>query len=78
MINVTELRKIFADKLLATDNFDDALIKSLWIAYQQGIDDTKATINSYLISDDWDEARVDTVGSNGNDGLHYDTNIPNS
>ena len=23
-------------------------------------------------NDDWDEARIDVVGSNGNDGLHYD------
>ena len=22
-------------------------------------------------SDDWDEKRVDIIGSNGNDGLHY-------
>ena len=22
--------------------------------------------------DDWDESRVDTIGSNGNEGLHYD------
>jgi len=77
MINVTELRKIFSDKLLATNNFDEALIKVLWVAYQQGVDDNMATVNSYL-SGDWDEDRVDIVGSNGNDGLHYDTTIPNS
>jgi hypothetical protein len=71
MINVTELRKIFADKLILTNNFDEALIKVLWVAYQQGVDDNMATVNSYL-SGDWDESRVDIVGSNGNDGLHYD------
>ena len=23
-------------------------------------------------SDEWDETRIDTIGKNGNDGLHYD------
>ena len=23
-------------------------------------------------NDDWDEARIDVVGQNGNDGIHYD------
>jgi len=77
MINVTELRKIFSDKLLVTDNFDEALIKVLWVAYQQGVDDSTVNITNYA-SVDWDESRVDIVGSNGNDGLHYDTTIPNS
>jgi len=25
-----------------------------------------------IVEDEWDEKRVDVVGSNGNDGLHYD------
>lgn len=31
-------------------------------------DDWKAT---YIPSVDWDEGRMDVIGSNGNDGLHY-------
>lgn len=30
-----------------------------WMGYEPGIDDC------------WDEKRVDVIGSNGNDGLHY-------
>lgn len=27
-----------------------------------------------LNQDDWDEKRVDVIGSNGNEGLHYEDN----
>lgn len=26
---------------------------------------------------DWDEKRIDVIGANGNDGLHYEINQPN-
>lgn len=65
MINITELRKEFSNKLAKTDNFDDALIKVLWLAYQKGVSDTVNQVNG------WDEDRIDTIGQNGNDGLHY-------
>jgi hypothetical protein len=41
MINLTELRKVFADKLIKTDSFDEALTKALWTAYKQGLKDMK-------------------------------------
>jgi hypothetical protein len=74
MINITELRKAFADKLAKTDNFDDALIKVLWLAYQAGVNDTINEVSGYtqpFNNVEWDETRIDTIGSNGNDGLHY-------
>jgi len=76
MINLTELRKVFADKLIKTDSFDEALTKALWTAYKQGIEDnkdgTESKYLSYFVNNaEWDEQRIDTIGQNGNEGLHY-------
>ena len=62
MLNINEYRKMFADKLTETTSFDDAFRKCIHRAYQHGVSDT---------TKDWDEARVDVIGQNGNDGLHY-------
>lgn len=41
MVNVEELREVFAQKLLATNNFDAAFVKAVWVAYQKGLEDAK-------------------------------------
>lgn len=41
MIDMTELRKIFADKLVSTNNLDDALIKVCWVAFIKGVESAK-------------------------------------
>lgn len=38
---------------------------------QEFFDNGKAIAKSV---DDWNEARVDTIGQNGNEGLHYEEN----
>lgn len=63
MINLTELRKVFSDKLIKTDSFDEAFAKIVWVAYKQGIAD----------GGEWNEKRQDIIGQNGNEGLHYET-----
>lgn len=45
MIDVQKLREVFAEKLNKTGNLDDAFIKAVWVAYQQGVDDRKVTTN---------------------------------
>lgn len=39
MINGTQLRKIFNDKLAKTDSLDAAFKKATWVAYNQGLKD---------------------------------------
>jgi hypothetical protein len=39
MIDVQQLREVFQDKLAKTGNLDDAFIKAVWVAYQQGLAD---------------------------------------
>jgi hypothetical protein len=39
MIDVQQLREVFQDKLVKTGNLDDAFIKAVWVAYQQGLAD---------------------------------------
>jgi hypothetical protein len=39
MIDVQQLRKVFQDKLAKTGDLDDAFIKAVWVAYQQGLAD---------------------------------------
>lgn len=41
MITTQELKTIFAEKLLKTGSFDEALTKAVWIAYKQGIADAQ-------------------------------------
>jgi hypothetical protein len=59
MINITELRKEFSTKLTKTDNFDDALIKVLWLAYQKGVSDTINQVSG------WDKKLLDINCTNG-------------
>jgi hypothetical protein len=47
MINVSELRKVFKDKLNATDNMDAAFVKAVWVAYLQGLKD--AEVNNVVV-----------------------------
>ena len=39
MITVTEMRKVFADKLAITDSFDAAFAKVIWVSYKAGVAD---------------------------------------
>lgn len=39
MINVTDLSKLYAEKLLATGDHQEAFLKAVWVAYKQGIKD---------------------------------------
>lgn len=43
-IDMTDLRRIFAEKLLVTNDMDQALKKACWIAYSTGV---KAGEESY-------------------------------
>ncbi|MDI1360646.1 hypothetical protein [Methylotenera sp.] len=37
MIDIAHLRTVFAEKLLATDDFQAAFTKAVWVAYKAGI-----------------------------------------
>jgi hypothetical protein len=37
MLTMTEINKLYADKLLETGSHDKAMLKVVWVAYQQGI-----------------------------------------
>ena len=50
-----------------------ALSKEGEVAYEQ-IFGKKKSNGGWKPPTDWDEARVDTIGQNGNDGLHYEEN----
>lgn len=41
MIDVAQLRKVYADKLEATGSFDQAFTKAVWVAFKLGIESTK-------------------------------------
>ena len=42
MISVNDLRKAYAEKLMATDSHDAAFTKAVWMAYQAGWNDALA------------------------------------
>ena len=37
MIDVAELRRLYADKLMATGSHDAAFTKAVWVAFKAGI-----------------------------------------
>ena len=39
MLLIATLKKLFAEKLVATESMDAALTKALWVAYKQGYAD---------------------------------------
>jgi len=39
MINVEELKAIFNAKLAKTGSLDEAFLKAVWVAFQQGMSD---------------------------------------
>jgi hypothetical protein len=41
MISVDILLKVFAEKLIATDSFDAAFKKAVWVAYKEGCKDER-------------------------------------
>lgn len=41
MLDVAELREVFAEKLRRTNNMDAAFVKAVWVAYQKGLEDAK-------------------------------------
>ena len=43
MIDVQQLREVFQEKLAKTGDLDDAFIKAVWVAYQQGLKDAGET-----------------------------------
>lgn len=80
MIDLNKIKPIFAEKLLRTGSFDEAMMKVCWICYSAGVEEGKATMPEYPMSQTeynraWDEARIDTIGQNGNDGEHYGKGI---
>lgn len=51
------------------DNFDKIFGKKEKATVGQPTPTTNKPVES---AEDWDEERVDIIGSNGNDGLHYE------
>jgi hypothetical protein len=49
MIDVQQLREVFQDKLAKTGNLDDAFIKAVWVAYQQGLEDALEQPNTNVM-----------------------------
>lgn len=41
MIDTAYLKQIFTDKLAKTGSFDDAFTKATWVAYNQGLEDSR-------------------------------------
>jgi hypothetical protein len=39
MVTMTEINKLYAEKLLETGSHDKAMLKVVWIAYQKGLAD---------------------------------------
>jgi hypothetical protein len=37
MVELSQFRKVFADKLLATNDFDAAFGKAIWLAFNEGL-----------------------------------------
>jgi hypothetical protein len=37
MLTMTEINKLYAEKLLETGSHDKAMLKVVWIVYQQGV-----------------------------------------
>lgn len=70
MISVDVLRQVYADKLRATGSHDQAFTKAVWMAYKHGIADqiTDKVNTDFFVNG---ESRMDVIGQNGNDGLHY-------
>jgi hypothetical protein len=46
MIDVQQLKEVFQDKLVKTGDMDDAFIKAVWVAYQQGLADAGKSYNN--------------------------------
>jgi hypothetical protein len=68
MQDMAKYRKLFAAKLLETDDFQQAFTKAVWVAYTDGQEDR---LKQPLWTDE-DEKRLDVIGQNGPTGAHYD------
>lgn len=44
MVDMTQLRKVFYEKLAAENDMDKAFVKAVWVAYQLGIHDAEKDI----------------------------------
>ena len=61
----------YVNKVLDTSDYKDSYLWHGWAlreAFLAGISHAK---NLSEQCDGWDEKRIDTIGQNGNDGLHY-------
>ena len=44
MINIQELKDIFAEKLIKSKSVDEAFTKACWVAYKQGLVDNEVKV----------------------------------
>jgi hypothetical protein len=44
MINISELKAIFSQKLIKSGSMDEAFTKACWVAYKQGLVDNEVKV----------------------------------